>query len=336
MTRSAARTGRLARFQLGVRLQRQAVLIALLGLVAFGALRYGENFALGYNPRNLLGDDAKYGFVALGMSFVIMCGGIDLSVGSVVALGGVVATRASGHGLLAGLAVGVAAGTAVGLVNGLLIAKARLQPFIVTLAMLLSIRGLALQLAHARAVVASPSSDFQKLSTWQVLGLPVAAWMLFGAFALGAVALRYTPWGRQVLAIGGNPDAAQLMGLPVTRVRASVYVLSGALAGLAGAVLSSQNGSVDTAAGQGWELSAIAAVVVGGTLLTGGVGSVLSTLVGVLLLQLIFNLIIFENAKQVITISAYWESVIRGAFLLVVVLLQVRLVRVRGPSAAPT
>ncbi len=138
-----------------------------------------------------------------------------------------------------------------------------------------------------------------------------------------------------MLAIGGNPDAAQLMGLPVTRVRASVYVLSGALAGLAGAVLSSQNGSVDTAAGQGWELSAIAAVVVGGTLLTGGVGSVLSTLVGVLLLQLIFNLIIFENAKQVITISAYWESVIRGAFLLVVVLLQVRLVRVRGPTSTP-
>src|SRR2546423_15563002 len=112
MSRSAAPTGRLARFQLGVRVQRQAVLIALIGLLAFGALRYGENFALGYNPRNLLGDDAKYGFVALGMSFVIMSGGIDLSVGSVVALGGVVATRASGHGLLARLAAGGAAGTA--------------------------------------------------------------------------------------------------------------------------------------------------------------------------------------------------------------------------------
>src|SRR5437763_15917824 len=121
MTRSAAGTGRLARFQLGVRLQRQAVLIALLGLVAFGALRYGENFALGYNPRNLLGDDAKYGFVALGMSFVIMSGGIDLSVGSVVALGGAVATRASGHGLPPGLAVGVPAATAAGLVTGPLI-----------------------------------------------------------------------------------------------------------------------------------------------------------------------------------------------------------------------
>src|SRR5438876_826371 len=172
------------------------------------------------------------------------------------------------------------------------------QGALITLAMLLSVRRLALPLAQARAAVASSSSDFQKLSTWQLLGFPVAAWMLFVAFALGAFALRYTPWGRQVLAIGGNPDAAQLMGLPVARVRASVYVLSGALAGLAGVVLSSQDGSVDTAAGQGWELSAIGAVVVGGTLVTGGVGSVLSTLVGILLLQLIFNLIIFENAKH--------------------------------------
>jgi len=108
------------------------------------------------------------------------------------------------------------------------------------------------------------------------------------------------------------------------------------LAGCAGVFLGSQNGSVDTAAGQGWELSAIAAVVVGGTLLSGGVGSVLSSLVGVLLLQLIFNLIVFENGKGFINISSFWESVIRGAFLLVVVLLQVRLVRRRGASGRPT
>jgi ribose/xylose/arabinose/galactoside ABC-type transport system permease subunit len=122
------------------------------------------------------------------------------------------------------------------------------------------------------------------------------------------------------------------MGLPVSRTTFSVYVLSGALAGCAGVFLASQNGSVDTAAGMGWELSAIAAVVVGGTLLTGGVGSVLSTLVGVLLLQLIFNLIVFENGKDVINISSYWESVIRGAFLLVVVLLQARLVKRRSAT----
>jgi ribose/xylose/arabinose/galactoside ABC-type transport system permease subunit len=335
MTATARPTMSARRLQVGLMLQRQGALIALVGLVVFGALRYGERFSLGYNVRSLLGDDAKYGFVALGMTYVIMAGGIDLSVGSVVMLGGVVAAKVSAHGLLVGLAAGIAVGAAVGLVNGLLISRLRLQPFIVTLAMLLAVRGLALDVANTQAAVASSESDFQKLADWQALGLPVAAWLMFAAFAVGAAALRYTAFGRQVLAVGGNVDAARLMGLPVARVTVSVYVLSGALSGCAGVLLASQTGSVDTAAGQGWELSAIAAVVVGGTLLTGGVGSVLSTLVGVLLLQLIFNLIVFENGKHVLSISSYWESVIRGAFLLVVVLLQVRLVRRRSVVGRP-
>jgi galactofuranose transport system permease protein len=324
------------RLQVGLMLQRQGALIALVGLVVFGAIRYGEKFSTGYNVQSVLGDDAKYALVALGMTYVIMAGGIDLSVGSVVFLGGVVAAKVSEHGLLAGFAAGIAAGAAIGIVNGLLISRLRLQPFIVTLAMLLAVRGFALDLADTQAAVASSESNFQKFGDWQALGLPVAAWLMFAAFAVGAAALRYTAWGRQVLAVGGNVDAARLMGLSVSRVTISVYVLSGALAGCAGALLASQTGSVDTAAGQGWELSAIAAVVVGGTLLTGGVGSVLSTLVGVLLLQLIFNLIVFENGEHVLSISSYWESVIRGAFLLVVVLLQVRLVRRRGMAGRVT
>jgi len=319
------------RVRVGLILQRQGALIALVILVVFGALRYGERFATGYNLSSFTGDTAKYGLVALGMTFVIMTGGIDLSVGSVVALGGVVAIKVSEHGLLPGLLAGTAAGAAVGALNGLLITKLKLPPFIVTLATLLAVRGLALTLAGTRAAVAEPG-DFQKLGGWSLLGLPVAAWAMFLAFLVGAAVLNYTPWGRQVLAIGGNVDAAKLMGLPVARTTFSVYVLSGALAGCAGVFLGSQNGSVDTAAGQGWELTAIAAVVVGGTLLTGGVGSVLSTLVGVLLLQLIFNLIVFENGKGVINISSFWESVIRGAFLLVVVLLQVRLVKRRDTA----
>jgi ribose transport system permease protein len=331
-TPAGTSTGR--RVQVGLLLQRQGALIALVILVVFGALRYGEKFAAGYNLSSFTGDAAKYALVALGMTFVIMIGGIDLSVGSVVALGGVVAIKVSEHGLLPGLLAGTAAGAAVGVLNGLLITKLKLPPFIVTLATLLAIRGLALTLANTRAAVAAPGG-FQKLGDWALLGLPVAAWAMFLAFLVGAAVLRYTPWGRQVLAIGGNVDAAELMGLPVTRTTLSVYVLSGALAGCAGVFLGSQNGSVDTAAGQGWELSAIAAVVVGGTLLTGGVGSVLSSLVGVLLLQLIFNLIVFENGKDVINISSYWESVIRGAFLLVVVLLQVRLVRRRNATGRP-
>jgi ribose/xylose/arabinose/galactoside ABC-type transport system permease subunit len=328
-------TARRRPVQIGLLLQRQGALIALVVLVVVGTLRYGENFATGFNLSSFTGDTAKYGLVALGMTFVIMTGGIDLSVGSVVALGGVVAIKVSEHGLLPGLLAGIAAGAAVGAVNGLLITRLRLQPFIVTLATLLAVRGLALTLAGTRAAVAAPG-DFQKLGNWSLLGLPVAAWAMLLAFLVGAAVLHYTQWGRRVLAIGGNVDAAGLMGLPVARTTFSVYVLSGALAGCAGVFLGSQNGSVDTAAGQGWELSAIAAVVVGGTLLTGGVGSVLSTLVGVLLLQLIFNLIVFENGKGVINISSFWESVIRGAFLLVVVLLQVRLVRRRSATGRPT
>jgi len=328
-------TARRRPVQIGLLLQRQGALIALVVLVVFGTLRYGENFATGFNLSSFTGDTAKYGLVALGMTFVIMTGGIDLSVGSVVALGGVVAIKVSEHGLLPGLLAGTAAGAAVGAVNGTLITRLRLQPFIVTLATLLAVRGLALTLAGTRAAVAAPG-DFQKLGDWSLLGLPVAAWAMLLAFLVGAAMLNYTAWGRRVLAIGGNVDAARLMGLPVARTTFSVYVLSGALAGCAGVFLGSQNGSVDTAAGQGWELSAIAAVVVGGTLLTGGVGSVLSSLVGVLLLQLIFNLIVFENGKGFISISSFWESVIRGAFLLVVVLLQVRLVRRRDETGRPT
>src|SRR3954467_8040154 len=144
------------RVQAGLLLQRQGALIALVLLVVFGALRYGQDFATGYNLSSFTGDTAKYGLVALGMTFVIMTGGIDLSVGSVVALGGVVAIKVSDHGLLPGLLAGIAAGAAVGAVNGLLITKLRLQPFIVTLATLLAVRGLALDLADTSAAVAAP------------------------------------------------------------------------------------------------------------------------------------------------------------------------------------
>jgi ribose transport system permease protein len=223
----------------------------------------------------------------------------------------------------------VGVGTAAGLVNAFLVTRLRLQPFIVTLAMLLEARGLAGQLSGDAGVTADSSSGFQGLASWSLLGLPVAALVVVLLYLIVAGVMRWTPFGRQVLAVGGNEDASRLMGLRVDVVKGAVYVISGALAGLAGVFLASQTGSVATGAGLGWELSAIAAVVVGGTLLTGGVGSVLATGVGVGLLQLIFNLITFENGKHVISISQYWESVIRGAFLLVVVLLQVRIVRRR-------
>lgn len=315
-------------------LQQQGALIALIALVAFGALRYGSNFATGFNVQSVLAGDAKYALIALGMTFVIMAGGIDLSVGSVAALGGVVAVDLSSHGLVPSFAAAVAVGALVGVANGILVARYKLAPFLVTLATLLIARGLALHLADARSAVASADGSFQSFGSWNLLGIPIAFWIVALLFAVSALALRGTNFGRNVLAVGGNEDAARLMGLPVERTQVLVYTLSGALAGMAGGFLGAQSGSVDTAAGQGWELTAIAAVVVGGTLLTGGVGSVWGTLVGVVLLQLIFNLIVFENSRGAIEISSYWESVIRGGFLLAVVLLQVRLTRGgRAPAA---
>jgi ribose/xylose/arabinose/galactoside ABC-type transport system permease subunit len=312
-------------------LQTQGTVISavLVALLVLGALRYGSQFATGFNAQSVLADDAKYALVALGMTLVIMTGGIDLSVGGVALLGGVVAAQQSGRGFLLAALAGLAVGTVAGLANGLLVTRLRLQPFIVTLAMLLMARGLAGQLSHDAGVTADASSGFQGLATWSLFGLPVSALTVVLLYLVVAAVVRWTPFGRQVLAIGGNEDASRLMGLRVDVVKTAVYVISGALAGLAGVFLASQTGSVATGAGLGWELSAIAAVVVGGTLLTGGVGSVLATGIGVGLLQLIFNLITFENGKHIISISQYWESVIRGAFLLVVVLLQVRIVRRR-------
>ena len=155
------------------------------------------------------------------------------------------------------------------------------------------------------------------------------------AYVIGSVVLNFTSAGRTVLAIGGNEDASRLMGLPVDRVKFFTYVVSGGLAGLAGVILASQFGAGQPTEGVGWELVAIASVVVGGTLLTGGLGSVGATLAGVMLLGLIFNVLNFENGRGFISLSAYWQSVIRGAFLLAVVIMQSQLTDRADREGAP-
>ena len=315
------------RVEIGRRIQQQGALVALVLLLVFASLRY-DNF-LGQNITDMLVGDVKFGLIALGMTLVIMTGGIDLSVGSVVFLGAVVAAQLGGSGLGVSFAGAIGAGAAIGVVNAVLITRVGLQPFVATLATLLFTRGLSLSLAGGRPASTAGTSGFRDAT---VAGVPVSVLLMVLLFLLGAGVVRYTAFGRTVLAVGGNEDASRLMGLPVDRTKAVVYVLSGLLAGLAGAVYAGQNASVSTGTGQVYELVAIAAVVVGGTLLTGGVGSVLASLVGVLLLQLILNLINFENAKGLIAIGAEWAEVVQGLFLLLVVLLQVLLVGKRGRS----
>jgi galactofuranose transport system permease protein len=304
-------------------LQRQGVLIALAVLLVFGALRYDGFFSV-YNIASVLRYNSMFGLLALGMTFVIMTGGIDLSVGSVVALSSVIAAMLSSYGAFVGLIVPVLACTIVGMINGLVITRMGILPFIATLATLLGARGLALLLANNQSVSVASEGDFIALGQGDFLGLPIPAIILFLAFALGWLLLNYTRFGRHTLAVGGNEDASRLMGLPLDQIKIGVYTLSGALAGLAGVILASQFGAGQPTEGVGWELSAIASVVVGGTLLTGGLGTVWGSLFGAILLGLIFNVLNFENGRGVISLSAYWQSVIRGVFLLVVVLLQNR------------
>ncbi|MFC7395644.1 ABC transporter permease [Chelatococcus sp. GCM10030263] len=306
-------------------LSRYGVVLALIALILFGAFRY-DNFLGAFNVLTVLRYNAMFALVALGMCFVIMTGGIDLSVGSTAALGSVAAALASPYGLVPGLLAGVGAGLAVGLINAFVIAGLNILPFIATLATMLGASGTALLLAGNQSVSVSYDTSFVELGQGDLLGFPIPAWIALAAYIAGSIILNFTAYGRYVLAVGGAEDATRLMGLPVQRVKVLVYAASGALAGLAGVILAAQFGAGQPIEGVGWELFAIASVVVGGTLLTGGVGSVGATLAGVLLLGLIFNILNFENGLGWISLSAYWQSVIRGAFLLLVVVIQARLV----------
>jgi galactofuranose transport system permease protein len=318
--RSSEETGRMVRL-----VSRNSVLIALLLLILFGAFRY-EHFLGLFNVLTVLRYNSMFALVALGMCLVIMSGGIDLSVGTCAALGSVVSALLSPYGLWVGLLGGMGAGAAIGFLNGLAITRLNIPPFISSLAAMLAAQGTALLLANNQSVSVSYDTAFMVIGQGDILGFPIPAWIAAIAYLLGSICLNFTASGRYVLAIGGNEEAARLMGLPVDSVKLFLYLLSGLLSGLSGVILAAQFGAGQPTEGVGWELFAIASVVVGGTLLSGGQGSVGATLAGVLLLGLIFNILNFENGLGWISLSAYWQSVIRGVFLMIVVIFQSRLV----------
>jgi ribose/xylose/arabinose/galactoside ABC-type transport system permease subunit len=305
-------------------LARLGVILALAGLILFGALRY-DNFLSPFNILSFLRYNSMFALIALGMALVIITGGIDLSVGGTAAMASVVAALLSPYHWAAGLLGGMAAGLAVGALNGFIITKMRIQPFIATLATMLAAYGTGLLLADNQSVSVSYDSGFTVIGQDDFLGFPIPAWIALGAYIFGWLVLEKLAVGRHILAIGDGEATAGLMGLKVERTLAVVYLASGTLAGLAGVILASQFGAGQPTEGVGWELFAIASVVVGGTLLTGGSGSVGATLAGALLLAMVFNILNFENGLGWISLSAYWQSVIRGGFLLVVVVLQAKL-----------
>jgi len=318
---SAALTAAGRRERLSGLIQHQGG-VAVLVVVAVIASIASPGFASGANVQAILVGNAYTGLLALGMTFVIISGGIDLSVGSMFALGGVLAAWGSLHGgVVVAIALPLLVCAAIGLVQGLLISRAGLAPFIVTLAGLLGARGLLQALtSDAKTTYRVPdSSAFTTLGDGQWTPIVTAVVL----FALGGLVLARTRYGQALFAIGGSQSAAVLMGVPVRRTKTLVYVQSGLIAGLAGMLNASRLESGVTNIGVGYELTAIAAVVIGGTLLTGGSGSIWGTAAGVLLLAVIQNLI----GRYVAQYGSAPSDAVNGAFLALVVLLQAYLSR---------
>lgn len=272
------------------------------------------------NVQNILQQIPVNGIMAIGMTLVIITAGIDLSVGSVLAFSAVVATSfvSSTHHqpypLIVALAMGVLVGLVCGSINGLLIAKRRLAPFIVTLGMMTVARGLALVYTEGRPVI-ELSDSYNKIGSGSIGPVPFPALIFFGVVVVGTFILHFTRFGRYVYAVGGNELAAKVSGVNTDRVLIGVYALAGALAGVAGIILSSRVMSGPPAVGQGSELDAIAAVVIGGTSLSGGIGSIANTIVGVLIIG------VMNNGLDLLNVPSYWQQVVKGLIIVLAVLL---------------
>jgi len=291
--------------------------LALVVLVAVNAV-FTPNFASVGNFWNVLFQLSVTLLVAVGMTLVIATGGIDLSVGSVMAISAAVAAvTLEDYGLAGAVVLALLAGMAVGALNGAFVSYFKVQAIVVTLATLLAGRGLAQIINRDGALISINDPGFLVLGRGHLGPVPVQVLIAAGVVGLAVFLLRSTPFGRYVLAAGGNPAAARLAGVPVNRTVVSVYVLSGLLAGLAGLVEASRLGASAAARiGQGAELDAIAAVVVGGTLLSGGRATILGTVVGALIMQVIatsFNMLLIPYA---------WALAFKALIILFAVYLQ--------------
>ena len=259
------------------------------------------------------------GLLSLGMLFVILTGGIDLSVGSIVGFSAIVAASATVHWGLpvwASFLLGIATGACWGLVSGSIIARFKLAPFVVTLAMMTFIRGLTYVISEQSINTGSFGfPEFSSLGSAILMGIPVSTMIMVMFFVLGAVFLNLTPLGRSTIAIGGNRETVRLAGISVTRGIITAYVISGICSGLGGVLLASRLGNVQPSLGGSFELDAIAACVIGGANLAGGKGTIQGTVMGVLILAVMNNLLSLRN------VDAYWQWILKGVIIIAVVLI---------------
>lgn len=295
--------------------QKVIPFIGLIGLfVIVGVLN--PDFLAPMNLLNLLRQVSINALIAFGMTFVILTGGIDLSVGAILALSSALMAGMMVSGLDPLLAIGFACliGALLGAVNGAFIAKAKMAPFIATLATMTVFRGLTLVYTNGNPITGlSDSFWFQVFGRGYLLGLPVPAITVIISFVILWCLLHKTPFGRKTYAIGGNEKAALISGINVDRMKILIYALNGLLAALAGAILASRLDSAQPTAGTSYELDAIAAVVLGGTSLSGGRGRIVGTLIGALIIGTL------NNGLNLLGVSSFYQLVVKGAVILLAV-----------------
>lgn len=296
---------------------RHGIVLALVLLIAVLSLA-NQYFLTANNLVDVLRQVSINGILAVGMTFVILTGGIDLSVGSLMALTGMVAASlVSGHSIHTPLLAALAAlgvGTALGGFSGGLIAWARLPSFVVTLGMLSADRGLTL-IYGGGMPISGLSPAFKRIGEGLILGIPVPILIFAGTVLAAWITLRHTVYGRWVYAVGGNVRSARISGIRTETIIFSVYALMGALSGLAGVVLTARTTAALPQAGVAYELDAIAAVVIGGTSLIGGYGSVVLTVVGVLIIGII------NNGLDLTGVSSYYQQLVKGLIIVAAVLI---------------
>lgn len=309
------------------RLWEEAGMVLVLTALFVGCCIFVPNFA---NLRNMAGLGlavSMTGMVACTMLFCLASGHFDLSVGSVVACAGVltaVAVNRTGS-LAAGFAAGLAIGALVGLINGLVIAKVKINALITTLAMMQIVRGLAFIFAPGGVSVSVMDKRFFVLGNTSFMAVPTPVWVTVLCFLVFGLLLQYTTFGRNTLAIGGNEEAARLAGIPVDRIKITIFVLQGAMAALAGIVMASRMTSGQPNVAVGFELAVISACVLGGVSLTGGVGNMLFVISGVLIMGIV------QNAMNLLNVPTFYQYVVSGVILLVAVMLD-RLKQRQGTS----
>ncbi|PUU92782.1 MAG: ribose transport system permease protein [Halanaerobium sp.] len=269
------------------------------------------------NILNIIRQVSIIAVISFGMTMVILTGGIDLSVGSMLAFSGAVTAGMmvnSGLNVFLAILIGLAAGTALGLFNGIAVAKAKLPAFIVTLAMMTVARGFTLIYTNGRPI-SGFNETFRFFGAGYLGRIPIPVVIMFILLIVIYILLKKTPFGRYIYAIGGNETATKLSGINTDKIKIAVYGLNGFLAAVSGIILTSRLNSAQPMAGEGYELDAIAAVVLGGTSLSGGSGSVIGTIIGALIIA------VLNNGLNLLNVSSFYQLVAKGAVILLAVFL---------------